>query len=244
MRMIRTALLLTMAGASFASDSARHPIAAWDFNGDGKTTVRDGSGNERHGEMRAVKQNAPSERTAGMVGQAVKFSAGAGTDIVVKNHPRLNPTTGLTVAAWIKHEGPIGPAAEIVGKKGQARSIVDGYRFWVSRAGRLHLEVGDGKSVYRAHTERNAIKPDHWYHVAATFSPGRGRIYINSRLIVDEKLAAQQIAPSKNNLVIGNFAGRRNAMPFNGLIDEVALFDAALDGDAIFRLAKPNLLEQ
>ncbi len=242
--MIPTALLLTMAATSFASDSAKHLIAAWDFSDDGKKTVRDASGNEHHGEMRAVKQNAAPERTAGMVGQAVRFRARAGTEIAVKDHPRLNPTTGLTVAAWIKHEGPIGPAAEIVGKKGLARNIVDGYRFWVSRAGRLHLELGDGKNVCRAHTERNTIKPDRWYHVAATFSPGRGRIYINSRLIVDEKFAAQQIAPNKNDLVIGNFAGRRNAMPFNGLIDEVALFDVALDGNAIFSLAKPSSLQQ
>jgi len=179
-----------------------------------------------------------------MVGRPLRFVASAGTDFRVKNHPRLNSTAGLTIAAWIRHDGPIGPAAEILGKKGQAKYILDGYRFGVSRIGCLYLEIGDGHAVSRVHTGRRAIRPGTWYHVAGTFSPGRARIYVNCRLVVDQEIAAPRIAASKNDLVIGNFAGRRNAYPFNGCIDEVNLLGAALDADVIFELARPRELRQ
>ena len=226
------------------TDFKSHLLAKWDFDqGEGRV-AQDASGNEHHGQMGALTEGAAPERVKGMVGRAARFSAAAGVDITVKNHPRLNPIDGLTVAAWIKHEGPLPPGAEIVGKKGQARAIVDGYRFFVSKAGRLFLSVGDGKEVCCVRTPRRAIRPSTWYHVAGTFSPGRIRLYLNGRMVADQAVAAQRIEPSRNNLVIGNFAGRRNALPWNGLIDEVNLFDRALDADAIFKSAAPERLQQ
>jgi hypothetical protein len=112
----------------------------------------------------------------------------------------------------------------------------------VSRIGRLCLEIGDGTDVSRVQTDRGTIRPDTWYHVAGTFAPGRGRLYLNGRLIADHELPARQIGASTNHLVIGNFAGRRNAMPFNGQIDEVRVFDTALDADGIFEAASPRRL--
>lgn len=141
--------IVTIAASGGRADSSDHLLASWSFDeGDG-TVVLDASGNGHNGQIRAGEAGARPTRVNGMVGQAMRFRAAAGTDVLVRKHARLNPTFGLTVTAWIKHEGPI-----------------------------------------------------------------------------------------------GNFAGRRNAMPFNGLIDEVNLFDAALDPDAIFDLARPNRLQQ
>jgi len=240
---IAVAIVAIAVSAGYA-DSSKHLLASWSFDeGDG-TVVLDASGNGHNGQIRAGEAGARPTRVDGMVGQAMRFRAAAGADVLVRKHARLNPTSGLTVSAWVKHEGPIGPAAEILGKKGLARSIVDGYRLCVSRTGSLCLEIGDGTAVSRVQTTRGTIRPDTWYFVAATFAPGRGRLYINGRLIVDQEISANKIAPSNNNLVIGNFAGRRNAMPFNGLIDEVNLLDVALGADEIFNLARPSRLQQ
>jgi len=240
---IAVAIVVIAASAGHA-DSSEHLLASWSFDEGTGEAVADASGNGHKGQMRAGEAGARPTRVDGMVGQAMQFRAAAGTDILVKRHPRLNPTSGLTITAWIKHEGPIGTAAEILGKKGLARYIVDGYRLCVSRTGSLCLEIGDGSAICRVQTTRGTIRPDTWYFVAGTFAPGRGRIYINGRLIVDQEIPANEIAPSNNNLVIGNFAGRRNAMPFNGLIDEVNLLDAALGADEIFKLARPSRLQQ
>jgi hypothetical protein len=233
-----------LAATAVGADAPKHLLARWTFDEEQQGRVLDASGNGHHGQMRAVEVGAGPARVDGMVGKAIRLRAALGTDVLVKRDPRLDPGSGLTIAAWIKHEGPIGAAAEIVGKKGLASTIVDGYRFCVSRIGSLCLEIGDGKSVSRVQTERRTIRPDTWYFVAATFSPGRVQLYVNARLVVDQEVSAQRIAPSTNHLVIGNFAGRRNAMPFNGLVDEVHLLGVALDGDSIFRLAKAGELRE
>jgi len=240
-------LVLAMAasaGTAAGADPSDHWLARWSFDAVEDHQVPDVSGHGHPGQMRALEAGAGPTLVDGMVGKAVRLRAALGTDVRVQRHDRLNPTTGLTIAAWIKHEGPIDSSAEILGKKGQARYIVDGYRFYVSRTRSLCLEIGDGAAVSRVQTERKTIREDTWYFVAATFSPGRVRLYVNARLVVDEPVPARQIAPSTNHLVLGNFAGRRNAFPFNGLIDEVSLLDAALDADAIFALARPSELRE
>lgn len=235
-------MLAALAGPAKPDDLPRHLLARWNFERATGSVVVDASGNKHDGQTRGVK--AAPERVDGMVGKAMRFRASDGTDILVRDRPQLNPAKGLTITAWIKHEGPIGPAAEILGKKGLAKYIVDGYRLYISKAGRLCLQIGDGGAVSTVSTGRRIIRPGVWYHVAGTFSSGRARLYINGRLVVDEEIPAQQIKPSKNHLVIGNFAGRRNAYPFSGLIDEVNLLSVALDADAIFRLAEPGRLRQ
>ena len=234
------ALSLLAAGAQQAGGL----LARWDFEGERGRVVVDASGRGLDGEARPGPTGATPQRIDAMVGTGMRFDARSGSDVVVKNGPRLNPTDGLTVAAWIKLSGPPSPAADIVSKKGVAKSIVDGYRFYVSKVGRLCLEVGDGQAVSRVGTSRRAIRPGVWCHVAGTFAPGRMRLYINSRLVVDEAVPAKRVEPSRNHLVLGNFAGRRNAYPFSGIIDEVNLFGVALAGDAIFGLAKPDQLRQ
>jgi len=238
-------LAMTARVAMAAEDElSPHLLGRWNFDGGEDGPILDTSGRNHHGRVRAVHVGATTERVDGMVGNALRLQAGHGMEVLVQRHPALNPTSGLTITAWIKYQGPIGVTGEIVGKKGLAKYIVDGYRFYVSPVGKLCLEIGDGSAVSRVQTARRTIRPNTWYFVAATFSPGHGRLYLNGRLLLDEEIVAQKIAPSNNHLVIGNFAGRRNAAPFNGLIDEVNLLDAALDGEAIFRLARPADIRQ
>jgi len=226
-----------------AAELGEHLIAKWTFDEGGGPVAKDGSGNGHDGALRSLVPDKPPARVEGMVGKAMKFNAENGTEILVKNHDRLNPGSGLTIAAWIKYEGRMN-YAEIVGKKGIAKTIVDGYRLSLARNGRIFWGTGDGKVVTNSRTERHTIQPGAWYHVAATFAPGHMRIYVNGKLLVDDEVEAQQIAPSRTVLMIGNFAGRRNALPFNGLIDEVYLFDTALEAADIFKLAQPDKLQQ
>ena len=236
-------LIAAAVGAQHAAPSAA-TLARWDFENARGITIPDESGSGHHGEARAIKPDSLPRSVKGMVGNGMLFNAADGTEVTVANRPSLNPEHELTIAAWIRHAGPIGATAEIVGKKGLAKAIVDGYRLSVSKAGRLVLEVGDGTAVSRVSTANRTIRPDTWYHVAGTFSPGQGRLYINGRLAVEAAVPARQIAPSRNRLVIGNFAGRRNAYPFNGIIDEVNLLNVAADADTVFHLARPERLQQ
>jgi len=218
----------------------KHLIAKWDFDGDGAAIAVDRSGNGHKGILGAhAGEKELPKRVDGMAGKAMEFSHANGTEIRVKNAPALNPTKGLTVAAWIKHEGAMaGNGAEIIGKRGSGKNSPGGYRLFLTKGGRLYLRVGHDAGRYGVATARRSIQPNHWYHVAGTFSPGRLRLYVNGRLAVENEIPTQQITPTRHALVIGNFAGRRNNSPFNGLIDEVCLFDIALDAEQIFQIAQ------
>jgi len=215
-------------------------IARWSFDLSQALKTPDSSGNGHHAELRAVAPGVAPAVVPGIAGNALRFRAQDKCDAKVMNRPKLNPSEALTVTAWVKHDGPITGTAEIVGKKGQAKAIVDGYRLFVSKAQRLCFEIGDGTKVYRINTPNRTIKPGIWYHVAGVFSPGRLRLFINTRCIADIAVAAQRIAPSQNHLTIGNFAGRHGAYPFNGWIDEAAIAAAALDADGVLILAEPH----
>jgi len=227
------------------ADLDKHLIAKWDFEGEGDIAA-DRSGNGHDGTLTAYADaKFGAKRVEGMVGKARQFSKLGGTAVRVKDSQRLNPTQGLTIAAWIKKDYYVEgkwteETGEIIGKK--AHNGKYGYRLYVTGSGKLRFEVGEGKNEYSLFTtEKRTIHPDRWYHVAATFSPGRMRLYINTHLKRERDVEAQRIAASGNDLIIGNYGGsRRNAGPFNGLIDEVCIFDVALEADDILKLAQPE----
>ena len=231
--------------AAWAGDANlnKHLLAKWDFEGKG-IIVPDRSGHGHDGQAAALGDpNLPPQRANGMVGKAMQFHKLGGNEIRVKNAASLNPTQALTIVAWVKKDYYIEGKwsewqSEIVGKK--TYNGTQGYRLYVTPSGVLRFEVGDGKNVYSlSPPEKRTIFPDTWYHLAATFSPGRMRLYINGRLKLDKEVDAQQIAPSSEDLVIGNYAGPKNMAPFNGLIDDVSILDVALESADILKLAMP-----
>ena len=75
------------------------------------------------------------------------------------------------------------------------------------------------------------LQPNNWYHIAAVYSyPGTAKIYING---VENASKSTSEALTTNN---GNLRfGQNNALayPFNGTIDEVAIYSRAKSADEI-----------
>jgi hypothetical protein len=80
-----------------------------------------------------------------------------------------------------------------------------------------------------------ALSPT-WTHLAMTYDGTRIRLYVNARL-VSTTLQSGPIARSRNPLLIGNdLCGNW----FDGLIDEVRVYDRALSGpEILLDLATP-----
>lgn len=212
----------------------KHLIARWNFNEAGGDVARDVSGNGHDGELVARSSSgALPQRVEAMVGKAMRFNEKDRTMVVVENSERLNPTQGLTLAAWIKHEGPWHHTIEIISKKAREERSVDGYRFFITRMGRLYLAVGNGQTTPWVYTPILAVVSDRTVHVAVTFESGRVRFYKNGRLWVDKKMDAQRILPNETPLTIGQVAGLDQNFHFNGLIDEVHIFNKALSAEQI-----------
>ena len=171
----------------------------------------------------------------GMIGKALKLKEDQQAFLKVAKSEDFGLTKNITVMAWIK------PAArnktyEILCMKGDKSGDPPwpGWRFrffWT----RIAFEYGtaDGRQPRAASPEWSA-PAGFWSHVAATFDGANIRIYVNGV----EKAAAPgegDILPNKRvPLIIGNYIGRKNAYAFDGLLDDIKIFDHALSEDAIF----------
>ncbi len=105
---------------------------------------------------------------------------------------------------------------------------------WDLRAandGNLSFNYSDGSGWDETMTSNNPMSIDQWYHVAATFDNGVVKIYIDG-VEVATNTYTTNISAALANLYIGTCPGATDRN-FNGYIDEVRIWNVALDGTTI-----------
>jgi hypothetical protein len=201
---------------------------------DGLVTDESGAGN--NGRVYGAKWVAE-----GRFGGAYKFSITNLTDrIVVPNSHLLNPHR-ITIMAWIKTADKDGLWSRIVDKhwdKGFELGI--GGDCWEGKAlrGKLTFETGSGRFI-----ESNGVLGDNqWHHVAGTYNGKTLACYIDG---VENRKQAKIPGPLNKNtwdLCIGNLTmdmASGEFAAFDGLIDEVRIYNRALSAEEIKTLAAP-----
>lgn len=176
----------------------------------------------------------------GRKGGAYRFDITHLTDrIVVPNNPTLNPEA-ITLAAWIQAPDNGGCLWNRIFdkdyRKGYAVSI-SGTLDKICDGGRVGFEVNrmGGQS-------RSTVNDGRWHHVAATYDGTTRRLYIDG--VEEMQKPAKQPGPilkSSWDLCIGNNvmtyedtdAGVGEFQGFDGLIDEVRIYNRALNADEI-----------
>jgi len=194
--------------------------------------VLDASGTGNHG--RAIGAKWVPE---GRFGGAFHFSITNLTDrIVVPSSDSLD-VQQITVSAWIKSPDSDGFWNRIVDKdwrKGYCLSLGGDYKGKGPRA-KLCLEVQGSWIDYD-----QTLGDNQWHHVAGTFDGKFLRIYVDGK--ETSKPAANGKPISKNNwdLCVGNSVvdyGTGEFLAFDGLIDEVRVYNRALSAEEIKALA-------
>lgn len=182
-------------------------------------------------------KEAPAQ-VEGIVGKALEFTPEAEGGFTIADSAALNLPEGLTVMAWVK-PGERTSTGEIVCLKGDKSGDPPwpGWRlrfFWT----RVAFEFGteDGREC-RANSPEWSVPVGYWSHVAATYDGAAIRIYVNAVLTAEEAVEGT-MAPQQRQGVLANYMGRKNAYPFDGILDEVKVFAGALPEEAIFREAR------
>lgn len=177
--------------------------------------------------------------SAGKVSQAFDLN-GTGGYVRVPDRPALVTPDGMTVDAWINPRSFGG--AEVIASKWDDPT---GQWSWIFKlhndgTGRLRIEISRGDHNALGDLGGTTVLPlNAWSHVAATYDRETGsmRLYVNGKLDSEGTASypGTAISGSTADILIGAVNGQTTPPGefFNGLIDEVELFNRALTAEEI-----------
>jgi len=187
-------------------------------------TTADSSGNGNT----ATLYNCPTWQPGGQIEGALEFD-GVNDYLWVGNSSSLQLSSALTIAAWIKGDGwGTGSDVDTIARKGEVTPV--NYQLAIAD-GKVSLMLDDIDSGggLRGNTLLSTVQ---WYHVAAAWDGSAVRIYVNGILDNDPpESRAGTIGTDMRPLYIG---GRDGADFFDGIIDDVRIYNRALDPNEIY----------
>jgi fibronectin type 3 domain-containing protein len=194
-------------------------VGAWGFDEGSGTTTADQSGSNNNGSI----SNA-TWSTAGKFGKALSFN-GTNGSVSVADSNSLDLTTGMTIEGWVQPNTVSGFRTLIVKETGG--DLVYGL-YASSDTNRPQSQVTVGS--VRLLNGTASIPTGSWTHLAATYDGTTERLYVNG-IQVSSLAVSGTIATSNSPLKIGGNSIWSEW--FNGLIDEVRVYNRALSAAEI-----------
>lgn len=161
---------------------------------------------------------------------------GTSNYIEILDNPVLNPTSAITVEAWIKANswGVNLFDNTIVGKDSWATSS-SGYVLRVGANGSVSFNFAVSGGLWVEAVSPSVMLTNVWNHIAGTFDGTKINVYINGVLAASQNYSGA-IVSSTENINIGTcpFSPRF----FDGSIDQVEIWNVALDTAKIHKYMK------
>ncbi|MEI7765150.1 MAG: LamG domain-containing protein [bacterium] len=211
-----------------------HPTSKWSFNEGSGCVANDLYGNNNGALGKTCPTVSPSF-VVGKNGNALNFN-GSSNNVLVNDSTSLNFTTSMSVSAWIKWN--IDPStgvtyATIVNKNGDNEY-------------RLQHNVTNSKFEFGIKTDTGGTFVTStttpvvgvWYYLVGTWDGSYVKIYVNGILEQTGGRGGTMLSSSAP-LKIGS--SNIDARWFNGIIDEVSLWDRALSQQEITQIYSSNL---
>ncbi|MDD2597860.1 MAG: lamin tail domain-containing protein [Kiritimatiellae bacterium] len=203
-------------------------VAHWPLDEQpGVVEISDVSAGGHHGSATAgVTPGAPG--AANMTATAIAFSSGS---IDVPYNAKLNPAD-FTVAVWARPTTGGRDYRSVITSRRSSSGSYEGYIIYLDPSNRWQFWTGSG-SAWRQQDGPNAVM-DQWTHIAITFDSATKTkaIHINGTLFASVTNQGY-VANSTQPLHIGSGGDAGTQYYFYGAIDDVALFNIALDSTAI-----------
>jgi len=197
--------------SSYAKIDLKTCVGVWMLDEGKGDIATDSSGNKNDGTLK----NGP-KWVDGKFGKALEFDGGNYVEIPASKS--FSYDNGYSFALWFKannvntQQGPIGQNAN-----GQY------INFWMN-SNQLRWETDAGQNFFSSVT----IEAKQWYHAVGTydFSTGIAKIYINGKF--DKQIAFTSDKDfTAIPIIIGGYGV--GSYPFNGIIDDVVIFNMALE---------------
>lgn len=225
MVVVFVASLLT--ASSYAAVDLENCIGMWLFDDDGGDVATDSSGNGNDGTLLSNP-----EWVDGKFGSALEFN-GSNTSVDCGDTESLNIPTGgsVTMCAWVYPTvGSVGAWQGIMAKRTGSYSyginlVTGNFQIYTTGASGIAGFAYD-------------LPVEEWVHIAAIMSKDPTELYVNGELF-GTKGAGGGVIEAANGLRIG--ASGTIGEVFNGIIDDVGIFDVVLDEDDINEIMTKGL---
>ena len=221
-----------LTGQAESTGPVQGMVGYWKFDENSGTIPADSSSSGNNGAL-----NDASAWIVGKYGSALDFGTSAGKYVSIADSNSIDiGTSDFTVAAYVKTSSTAGGA--IISKTDLGTS--PGYYFGITSNWRqIYFEVRDSASfVNGANDVSLPLNDGNWHHVAIVFKRGGNpEFYFDGAV---QTIAATLTIPTgdfSNNrpLFIGESEGGVNH--FNGVIDEVRIYNRALSAAEIALIA-------
>ena len=195
-------------------------VGYWNFDEGSGTIAYDSSGNGLDGTF-----NGDPQWVAGQVGGALEFD---GDDSVeIPHSPLLSITDEITITAWTYMNANASGEMAIVSKGGWGANDLP-YELTEEAGSVIFWQFYDNEG-------RDTCAPDsppmeEWHHLAATYDGQIFKCYIDGEL-ADEWAYAGAMPENTASVTVGQRS--RGGTYFNGMLDEVAIYNRALSADEI-----------
>lgn len=200
-------MLILGNGMEISGESNRGLRGYWRLNGH----TFDSSGGEAHGTPIGNLTYAPV-----MLGQGVNLLSPGDFVSIANDNGELTVRDAMTIEAWIL-----------------GRDIESGNHKIVDNPGSYTLRITNGNIAFDCVDKWEpggaALKKDLWYHVAVSYDGAHKRLFINGELINVKSVTGPIPKGTGNAVTIGSPSD-----PFIGTVDEVKIYDCALDPVEIF----------
>ncbi len=209
-------------------------VGYWKMDEGSGSIAKDASGWGNHANLVGSPTWSPSPKEL-----AVNFN-GSTSYGVVSDQWALDPTTSLTLSAWIKPEAQ--GSLDIISRA--MAGSVDGYALSLTpsnaptnpRTVVMQLNEASSGNTYRVNsTTQYPTNGSTWMHIAATYDGTAMRMYINGEEERSE-LGPPSIAANLINVGLG--AQSDGARKFRGHLDDVRIYRRALSAVEITELAR------
>lgn len=223
-------LMLTV--ISDAEVASKDAVGIWLFDEDSGEIAKDFSLLGNDGKLK----NGP-KWVQGKFGNALSFD-GNGSYVDVEPDPSLSfSSNSFTLSAWIKTPKSEGVSYNgwIIDTQYDGRPDKSGYDFYLFRHG-VVIRVGNGSSlaVSGVGDKGSQIYDNSWHHVVGVVDRAKKHIetYVDGEKNEEKELSLEGDFSNSFSLKIGKYQSADEDF-FEGLIDEVAVFNKALSKDDI-----------